>query len=112
MKSIDNVLSPMDPDIVRQVSVRTHYPRLEAPASRVVEMHYLGKAVHSGIGPSGAGGSNRLTGNLSERSLKRFLHRGDIQMRLSLPTVIVPPVVFNPRRNATTRRKGRIRESH
>ena len=69
-------------------------------------MHYLGKAVHSGIGPSGAGGSNRLTGNLSERSLKRFLHRGDTQLRLSLPAVIVPSMVFNPRRNAATRRKG------
>ena len=69
-------------------------------------MHDLGKAVHTGICPTCAGGSNRLAGNLTERRLKRFLHRGDTQLRLSLPAVIVPSMVFNPRRNAATRRKG------
>lgn len=69
-------------------------------------MYDLGKTVHAGIGPACAGGSNRLAGNLTERRLKRLLYRGNTQMRLSLPAVIVPPVVFNSSRNAATRSKG------
>lgn len=106
MEAFSNVLGPMDPDVVGQVSVCAHHPCLEAPASRVVEMHDLSKAVHTGISPPCAGGSNRLAGNFTERCLKRLLHRGNTQMRLSLPAVIVPSVVFNPRRNAATRSKG------
>jgi len=106
MEGFSNVLGPMDPDVVGQMSVCAHHLCLQTPASRVVEMHHLGKAVHAGIRPACTGGSNRFTGNLTQRCLKRFLHRGNTQMWLSLPAVIVPSVVFNPRRNAATRSKG------
>ena len=106
MEGVSNVLGPMDPDVGGQVSVCAHHPCLKTPASWVVEMYDLGKTVHAGIGPACAGGSNRLAGNLTERRLKRLLYRGNTQMRLSLPAVIVPPVVFNSSRNAATRSKG------
>ena len=106
MEGFSNVLGPMNPDVVGQVSVGAHHPCLEAPASRVVEMHDLAKTVHTGISSACAAGSDRLAGNHTERCLKRLLHCGNTQMTLSLPAVIVPPVVFNPRRNATTRSKG------
>lgn len=108
MKRITDAFRPMDPDIRGQMSIRAHHPCLETSANGIVKMHDLRKTVDASIGPPRADCSDRLTRNLAQCCFKRLLHRGDTQVGLSLPTVVVPAVVFNPRRNTTTRGEGCI----
>ena len=110
MKRVTDAFRPMDPDIRGQMSIGAHHPCLETSANGIVKMHYLRKAVDASIGPPRASCSDRLTRNLAQRCFQCLLHRGDSQMGLSLPTVVVPAMVFNSRRNTATRGKGCIRE--
>ena len=111
VKGVTHFQRPMDPDICWQVTVCSHDPGLEAPANGVIKMHYLCETVHSGIGAASARCPHRFPGDLLKGRLQRLLHRGNTEMRLGLPTMVVTAVVLNPCRDTRAGRQWRIRQS-
>ena len=111
VKSLTHFLRPMNSDIHRQVPVCPHDPGLKAPADRVIKMHHLRKTMNPGVGSTSASCPDRFSGDLLKGCLQRLLHRGNTQVRLSLPAMVMTAMVLNPRRDARAGRQWRIRQS-
>ena len=111
VKCFTHFLRPMDPDICWQVTVCSHDPGLKASADGVIKMHYLSETVHPGVSSTGACCPHRFPGDLLEGRLQRLLHRGNSQVRLGLPPMVVTAMVLNSGRDTRAGRQWQIRQS-
>ena len=104
MKCLTHFLRPMDPDIRWQVPVCPHDPGLKASADGVIKMHHLSKTVNPGVSSTSTRRPHRFPGDLLKRCLQSLLHRGNSQVWLGLPTMVVTTVVLNSRRDTRAER--------
>ena len=110
MKCLTHFLRPMDPDVRWQVPVCPHDPGLKASADGVIKMHHLSKTMHPSVSSTSAGSPHRFAGNLLKGRLQRLLHRGNSQVGLGLPTVVMTAVVLNSGRDTRAGRQWQIRQ--
>ena len=111
VKFFTHFLRPMNSDIRRQVTICSHDPSLKASANGIIKMHHLSKTVNPGVSSTSACCPNRFPGDLLKGCLQSLLHRGNSEVGLGLPTMVVTAVVLNSRRDTRVDGQWRIRQS-
>lgn len=104
MERIGSRLSVDDRDIGRQDRVERAPPRIRGERSLSVEMYGLTRSVHAGVGPTRRDRDGSRSADTMNRGFDCPLNRGG--GRLTLPAVVVGPVVLDGQANTGHSRRG------
>lgn len=94
MKVRRHHLGPTDADVVGQVDIGAHDPRLHRALGLGVKVHHLPASVYTGVGTPGTHQRDRRVGDFRQGLLQGFLHRRHAG-GLALPATIARAFVFH-----------------